>query len=108
MKRIFITASALFFPFTAAYAGCAYNCDYLTNGEALLMFSLLMLFFAGMGGWGAIEAFREKKTSSLLFCALLAIVNLTGLIAMYFFKGYGFLGAVVGTGLLMFLSPKGV
>lgn len=108
MKRIFITASTLFFPFNAAYAGCAYNCDYLTDGDAMALFSLLLLGFAGLGVWWAIDSFKKNENPRLIFSVLLALVNLSGLIAMYFFGGYGFLGAVAANGLLMYLTPKGV
>lgn len=57
---------------------------------------------------GSIDSYKKHEFPSVIFGVLLTIVNLSGLIAMYFFGGYGFLGAVVGTGLLMFLSPKGV
>ncbi|MEE9658405.1 hypothetical protein [Enterobacter cloacae complex sp. CARB60] len=108
MKRIFITASVLFAPLNNAHAGCYYVCRNLTNEKALLIFGLLLLLFAGLGVWGSIDSLKKNKLPSLLFCVLLAVVNFSGLIAMYFIGGYGFLGAVVGTGLLMFLSPKGV
>lgn len=108
MKWIFITASVLLAPLNDAYAGCYYACRNLTNEKALLIFGLLLLFFVGMGVWGIIDSLKKNKLPSLLFCALLAVVNFSGLIAMHFIGGYGFLGAVVGTGLLMFLSPKGV
>jgi hypothetical protein len=61
-----------------------------------------------MGAWGVIDSFKKNKLPSLLFCALLAITNFSGLIAMYYFGGYGFLGAVIVSGLLFFLSPKGI
>jgi hypothetical protein len=54
MKRIFIASSALLVPLNAAYAGCSYACRNLTNEKALLMFSLLLFFFAGMGAWGSL------------------------------------------------------
>ncbi|WP_326468444.1 hypothetical protein VPX56_19605 [Enterobacter wuhouensis] len=107
MKRIFITASVLFAPLNNAYAGCSYGCRNLTNEKALLNSGLLLLPFAGLGVWGSIDSLKKNKLSSLLFCVLLSVVNFSGLIAMYFIGGYGFLGAIVGTGLLMFLSPKG-
>jgi hypothetical protein len=108
MKRIFITASVLFAPLNYAHAGCYYACRNLTNEKALLIFGLLLLLFAGLGVWGSIDSLKKNKLPSLLFCVLLAVVNFSGLLAMYFIGGYGFLGAVIGTGLLMFLSPKGV
>lgn len=108
MKRIFITASTLIFPFNAAYAGCTYNCNYLTDGDAMVMFGLLLFCFAGLGVWWAIDSFKKNEIPSLIFCVLLTLVNLSGLIAMYFFGGYGFLGAVAANGLLMYLTPKGV
>ena len=107
MKRIFITAPVLLAPLNAAYAGCYYACRNLTNEKALLIFVLLLLFFAGMGLWGCVEDFKNKNSHSLLLSALMVIINLSGLFASFYFGGaVGFLGALFGNTLLFFLTPK--